>query len=54
MIARALDEDKHVLVESIDLSSAFDVVDSSLSPNRLSVAGLPSDLVALIEVRLKN
>ena len=54
MITRALNEDEHVLVASIDLSSAFDVVDSSLSPKRLSVAGLPVDLIALIEVWLKN
>ena len=54
MIARALDEDEHLLMVSIDLSSTFDVVNIGLLLQRLRVAGLPLDLVDLIEVWLRN
>ena len=50
MKARALDEDEHVLMASIDLSSAFDVVNIGLLPQRLWVVDLPLDLVDLIEI----
>ena len=39
---------------SIDLSSAFDVVNIDLLLKRLRVVGLPADLVALIEIWLTN
>ena len=54
LIARALDEDKHCIMASIDLSSAFDVVNYDLLLKRLRVVGLPADLVALVEIWLKN
>ena len=54
LIARALDEDNHAIMASIDLSSAFDVVNIKLLLKRLRVVGLPADLVALIEIWLTN
>ena len=53
-IARALDEGKYGMVASLDLSSAFDVVNIDLLIKRLKIAGLPEDLVQLISVWLKK
>ena len=53
-MARALDEDKHCIMASVDLSSAFDVVNIKLLLKRLRIVGLPADLVALIEIWLSN
>ena len=54
IIARALDEGKYGLVSSLDLSSAFDVVNVNLLLKRLRIIGLPSDIVDLIKVWLSN
>ena len=54
LVARALDEDKHCIMASVDLSSAFDVVNIKLLLKRLRIVGLPADLVALIEIWLSN
>ena len=54
IIARALDNDKFALVASLDLSSAFDVVDIKLLIKRLKIFGLPSDVIELIEVWLND
>ena len=54
LIARALDEDNYVLMSSIDLSAAFDVVNIDLLLTRLAVLGIPGDVVSLIEIWLKN
>ena len=54
LIARALDDDEYVLLASLDLSSAFDLVDVNLLLKRLKKIGLPSDLIDLISVWLKN
>ena len=54
LISRALDEDKHVLMASIDLSAAFDVVNIDLLLERLRIVGLPVDVVELIKVWLTN
>ena len=54
IIARALDEDNYVLMASLDLSAAFDVVNIDLLLIRLRVIGLPEDIVRLIETWLKN
>ena len=53
-IARALDNDEYVLVSSLDLSSAFDIVNVKLLLKRLRIIGLPSDVVDLIRVWLEN
>ena len=52
LIARALDEDNHALMASIDLSAAFDVVNIDLLMVRLGKIGLPGDVLALIDVWL--
>ena len=54
LIARALDEDNHAIMASIDLSSAFDVVNIKLLLKRLRVVGLPESLVTLIEIWLTD
>ena len=53
-ISRALDDDDYVLTTSIDLSSAFDLVNVDLLIKRLIKIGLPEDLIELIESWLKN
>ena len=53
-IARALDDEDYVIVASIDLSSAFDLVNINLLLKRLKIIGLPNDLIELISVWLRN
>jgi len=47
-IARGLDKNQYVTVASMDLSAAFDVVNIDLLLQRLSIAGLPQDVVGLL------
>ena len=54
MIARAQDDNNDVLAASLDLSAAFDVVNIALLVKRLSIVGLPDDLIRLINVRCLN
>ena len=54
LIARALDESNYVLIECIDLSATFKVVNVDLLINRLRIIRLPGDLVGLIQLWLKN
>ena len=54
LIARALDEGDYVLMSSIDLSAAFDVVNINLLIERLRIIGLPGDIVDLIKTWLEN
>ena len=54
LIARALDDDKFVLMASLDLSAAFDVVNIPILIKRLMILGLPEDVIALIRVWLQN
>ena len=48
LIARAADENCYVVMASLDLSMAFDLVNIELLLKRLGVMGFPSDLIALI------
>jgi hypothetical protein len=50
----ACDEKKYVAVASLDLSSAFDVINVDLLLVRLSIMGLPDDLILLLRSWLKN
>ena len=54
MIARALDDNHLVLLASLDLSAAFDIVNVDLLLRRLTVIGLPNDVVDLIGVWLRE
>ena len=54
IIARALDNNKYVLMASLDLSAAFDIVNVPLLVRRLGVVGLPNDVIELIEIWLKK
>jgi retron-type reverse transcriptase len=47
-IARAMDDNNYVAVASLDLSSAFDVVNIDLLLTRLAVMGLPRDILELL------
>lgn len=49
LIARALDDGEFVLVSSLDLSAAFDLVDVNLLLKRLKIIGFPSDVFELIK-----
>ena len=46
-IARALDSNKYTLMASLDLSSAFDIVNIKLLLKRLEIVGLPSDIIKI-------
>ena len=52
LISRAVDDDMSALMASLDLSSAFDVVNVELLIKRLKIIGLPSDVIDLISVWL--
>jgi hypothetical protein len=54
ILARALDNDEFVLVASFDLSSAFDMVNIPLLLKRMSIIGLPHDVIELVRVWLTN
>ena len=48
IIARAADSDCYVIMASLDLSMAFDMVNKDLLISRLRVMGMPGDVVGLI------
>ena len=48
VIARALNDGEYALMSTLDLSSAFDVVNVELLLKRLQIMGLPSDLITLV------
>lgn len=52
IISRAIDSNQYALMASIDLSAAFDLVNTKLLVKRLKIIGLPSDIVRLIELWL--
>ena len=54
IISRALNSGNFALMASIDLSAAFDLVNVDLLITRLTVIGLPSDVIRLIKLWLKN
>ena len=53
-IARAIDDDDFAIMASLDLSSAFDLVNIDLLIRRLHNFGLPDDVIALIKVWLTD
>ena len=53
-VARALDSNKYTLMASLDLSSAFDIVNIELLIKRLRIVGLPDDIINLIQTWLSN
>ena len=54
IIARATDENNYVLMASLDLSAAFDLVNLNLLIKRLKILGLPKDVVELIQIWLTD
>ena len=48
IIARAADEKCYVIMASLDLNAAFDLVNVDLLIKRLRIMGMPSDLIKLI------
>ena len=53
-IARALDSNKYSIMASLDLSSAFDIVNVNLLLKRLHLVGLPNDVINLIKIWLTD
>jgi hypothetical protein len=53
-MARVLDDDKTVLISSLDLGSTFDSVNIDLLLKRLKIIGLPCNVIQLISVWLKK
>jgi hypothetical protein len=53
MMARSLDNDNYVLVSSLNLSSAFEVVKIDLLLQRLKIIALPEDIITLISFWLR-
>ena len=51
-ISRAMDDSNYVAVASLDLSSAFDVVNIELLLTRLAKMGLPQDIMGLLRAWL--
>ena len=49
-----IDDDEYVAMAGIDLSAAFDIVDVDLLIKILAILGLPSDVIELIKVWLKE
>ena len=49
-LARALDQNIFAIMPSLDLSSAFDVININLLLKRLRIVGLPKDVIDLIEL----
>ena len=47
-ISRALDNDEYFLLGSLDLSSAFNVINRNLLYKRMDIMGLPPDIIGLI------
>ena len=53
-LSRALNKDQFAQMASIDLSSAFDLVNVNLLLKRCRIIGLPSDVADLIEIWLRE
>jgi hypothetical protein len=54
MISRALDGKEHVSLASLDLSSAFDLVNINLLMKRLKIIEIQNDITDLVSVWLRN
>ena len=54
ILARALDDNNYAIMATLDLSSAFDVVNVDLLLIRLKVMGLPHDIITLLSEWLKT
>jgi hypothetical protein len=53
-VAALMDQDQYVVLASLDLSAAFDVVNVNLLLVRLRKIGLPTDVISLLESWLKD
>ena len=54
ILARALNDNNYAIMATLDLSSAFDVVNVELLLKRLRVMGLPRDIITLLSEWLTN
>ena len=54
IISRAADNDTYVIMSSLDLSAAFDLVNVELLIKRLKIIGFPGDIIRLIRVWLTD
>jgi hypothetical protein len=53
-IATKIDQSQYVAMGSLDLSAAFDVVNVDLLTQRLTILGLPTDCMSLLELWLRD
>jgi hypothetical protein len=53
-LAKALEQGNFALMASLDLSSAFDVVNISLLLKRMQIIGIPRDIIELVEIWLRD
>ena len=53
-LARAIEQGKFAIMASLDLSSAFDLVNIKVLLTRLRQIGLPADVVNLVAIWLSN
>jgi hypothetical protein len=53
-LAKALEQGHFALMASLDLSSAFDVVNTKLLLKRMKIIGIPNDITELVEIWLKD
>jgi hypothetical protein len=49
-----LDKDDYAVMSSLDLSTAFDLVNLDLLLERLKIMGIPKDLTQLLEIWLRK
>ena len=54
LISRALDNDNYYVQASLDLSSAFDIVNRELLFERMKIFGIPNDVMQLIKAWLNE
>ena len=54
ILSRAVDSNNYALMASIDLSAAFDLVNTNLLIKRLKIIGLPLDVIRLIKLWLSK
>ncbi len=53
-LAKALEQGNFALMASLDLSSAFDVVNIGLLLKRMQIIGIPRDIIELVEIWLRD
>ena len=53
-LSKALEQGNFAMMASLDLSSAFDVVNINLLLKRMKIMGIPRDIIELVEIWLRD